>query len=569
MGRQRFSWDDMKGGTEKNLDLHLLVFLLSLTAPLLLYLNRHLDDNRLTSWNWVFDSAGLSRIGLVLVMVLVCAGLISQASFYEKRKPFVLFAAAFVLASSFWSTPEVIVDAARYFTQAKQLSVYGAGYFAEEWGGDIFAWTDLPLVPFLYGLVFKFLGEQRIFIQVLNTFFFSLTVVLTYQLGKTLWNEDTGFRGGLLLLGFPYLYTQVPLMLVDVPTMFFFMLAVVTTVNALKSGGKSRILLAAFALFLVFYVKYSTWLLLTLIPVIYAYFMVINPARATRRGLALGLSALVFIGAFFFIYKDIGELQISFLLEYQKPGLKIWGESYVSTFLFQVHPYITAAALFALITAARKVDFRFLIVGFLLLLFLFMQVKRIRYTVPVFPMLALMAAYGLGEMQNNKLIKQVIFSIVGTSYVVAFMGFLPFLQTLGVGNLQTAGRFVNSVPGTSVEVKSLAGTDAVVNPATAVAVLDIYTEKDLFYEYEPVSPEVLERVKTAPLRFTWEFPVPAYYAVRPAAEDIGALVIISDDPARTVPHDIENKISTYPFQRRFNQSSNIFRHQTFVTVYHK
>ena len=100
-------------------------------------------------------------------------------------------------------------------------------------------------MPFLYGLVFKFFGEQRIFIQVLNTLFYSLTVVLTYQLGKTLWDEDTGFWGGLLLLGFPYLYTQVPLMLVDVPTMFFFMLAVVTCVNALKKGGTGRIVLAA------------------------------------------------------------------------------------------------------------------------------------------------------------------------------------------------------------------------------------------------------------------------------------------------------------------------------------
>ena len=560
---------DIKGGIEKNMDLHLLVFLLSLATPLLLYLNRHLDDNRLTSWNWVFDFVNLSRIGLVLTMVLVCAGLISLVSFYEKSKPFVLFAAAFILASSFWSIPEVIVDAARYFTGAKQLSVNGVGYFAEEWGREIFAWTDLPLVPFLYGLVFKLLGEQRIFIQVLNTLFFSFTVVLTYQLGKTLWDEDTGFRGGLLLLGFPYLYTQVPLMLVDVPTMFFFMLAVVTTVNALKIGGKGRIFLAAFSLFLVFYVKYSTWMLLTLMPVIYAYFICINPTRAARRGLALALLALVFIGAFFFIYKDIGESQIGFLLEYQKPGLKSWGESYHSTFLFQIHPFITAAALFALITAARKLDFRFLIVSFLLLLFLFLQVKRLRYTIPVFPMLALMAAYGLGEMQNKNLIKQVVFSVVGTSYVVAYMGFLPFLQTLGVGNLQAAGNYLNAIPGTSIEVITLAGDNVVVNPATAVPVLDIYTDKKLVYEYEPPLPEFFERVKAAPLRFTWEFPLPRYYSLKPGTRDVDGLVIISDDPGLQVEQNIENITSRYPFHKKFDQSSRIFQHQTFVTVYHK
>ena len=149
---------------------------------------------------------------------------------------------------------------------------------------------------------------------------------------------------------------------------------------------------------------------------------------------------------------------------------------------------------------------------------------------PVFPMLALMAAYGMGEIQNKKLIKHIVFSVVGTSFIVAFMGFLPFLKTLGVQNLQAAGNYLNSIPGTNVEVISLAGDDAVVNPATAVPVLDIYTDKKLLYEYEPISPEVLERVKTAPLRFTWEFPLPEYYSLKPGTKDIDALVIISDDP---------------------------------------
>lgn len=561
----------MKGGKEKDVDQHLFIFILSLATPFVLYFNRHLDDNRLTSWSWVFDFVDLSRIGFTLGAALIFAWLLSQVTFYERSKPFVLFVAAFVMASSFWSVPEVIVDSSRYFTQAKQLSVYGIGYFAEQWGREIFAWTDLPLVPFLYGLVFKCFGEQRIFIQVLNTFFYSSTVVLTYQLGKTLWDEDTGFRGGLLLLGFPYLYTQVPLILVDVPTMFFFMLAVVACVNALKNGGAGRIILAAFSLFLVFYVKYSTWMLLTLLPVIYAYFIGLHPGKAIRRGLVLIKLFLVMAGIFFFVYRDILGPQLSFLLEYQKPGLDRWGESYISTFLFQIHPFITAAALFAIFTAVRKMDFRFLIVSFLLFLFLFLQVKRIRYTMPVFPMFALMAAYGIGETQNKKVTKQVILSVVGTSYVLAFMGFLPFLKTLGIQNLQAAGHYVNSIPGANVEVVSFAGDNAVVNPATAVPVLDIYTRKTLVYEYEPIPPEVLERVKSAPLRFTWELSLPGYYSPKSGTKNknIDALVIISDDLKRPLPQDIQNKASRYPLQKKFNQSSNIFQHQTFVTVYHK
>ena len=559
----------MKNQKQKYMFQHLLVFMLSLAAPLVLYLTRHLDDNRLTSWSWVFNVVSISRLLIVLFVVLLFAWLLSRFSFYERGKPVVLFVTSFVMAASFWSEPEVIVDAARYFTQAKHLKVYGVSYFAEQWGKSIFAWTDLPLVPFLNGLVFKFLGEQRILVQALNTIFYSLTVVLTYQLGKALWDEEVGFRSGILLLGFPYLYTQVPLLLVDVPTMFFFMLAVVTCVYALQKGGTSRIVVASFSLFLIFYVKYSSWVLLTVIPVIYAYFIFQKPVQTMRRGGAISLLSFVLIGILFLLYKDLFMDQFNFLVEYQKPGLKRWSESYVSTFLFQVHPFITAAAFLSFIFAARKMDFRFIIVCFLLLLFLFMQVKRIRYTLPIFPMLALMAAYGIGEIQDKALRKHLVFSIVGTSFVVAFIGFLPLLKSLGVQNLQKSGMYLNTLSAASVEVFSFAGENAVVNPDIGTPVLDIYTDKKIFYEKKQISLQAMEQAQTSPLRFTWEFPLPEYYSLVKKDETVEGLVIITDDPDRPIPEAIENKISQYPERRIFHQSSNIFQHQTFVTVYHK
>jgi len=559
----------MKNQKQQYIFQHLLVFMLSLAAPLVLYLTRHLDDNRLTSWSWVFNVVSISRLLIVLLVVLLFAWLLSRFSFYERGKPVVLFVISFVMAASFWSEPEVIIDAARYFTQAKHLKVYGVSYFAEQWGKSIFAWTDLPLVPFLDGLVFKFLGEQRILVQALNTIYYSLTVVLTYQLGKALWDEQVGFRGGILLLGFPYLYTQVPLLLVDVPTMFFFMLAVVACVYALQKGGTSRIVVASFSLFLIFYVKYSSWVLLTVIPVIYAYFIFQKPVQTMRRGGAIALLSFVFIGILFLLYKDLFMDQLNFLVEYQKPGLKRWSESYISTFLFQVHPFITAAAFLSFIVAARKMDFSFIIVCFLLLLFLFMQVKRIRYTLPIFPMLALMAAYGIGEIQDKGLRKHLVLSIAGTSFVVAFIGFLPLLKSLGVQNLQKSGMYLNTLSAANFEVVSFAGEKAVVNPDLGVPVLDIYTAKKLFYEKKQISLQAMEQAQTSPLRFTWEYPLPEYYSLVKKDETVEGLVIITDDPDRPITEAIENKISQYPERRIFHQSSNIFQHQTFVTVYHK
>ncbi|MBW2467610.1 MAG: glycosyltransferase family 39 protein [Deltaproteobacteria bacterium] len=561
--------EKVKNHSPESLYHHLLVFILSLGTPFVLYLSRHHDNNRLTSWDWVFNVLSPSRFLAVLILVLVVAWLLSRFSFYEKGKPLVLVVTSFVMASLFWSAPEVIIDSARYFTQAKHLKLYGIGYFSEEWGKSIFAWTDLPLIPFLYGLVFKFLGEHRILIQALNTAFYALTVLLTYQLGRTLWDEEVGIWGGWLLLGFPYLYTQVPLMLVDVSTMFFFMLAVVTCLNALKKGGVSRTLLASFSLFLIFYVKYSSWMFLTVIPVICAYFMFQNPVLTIRRGGALAVLSLVLIGILFMVYQDVFMEQIRFLMEYQKPGLKRWSESYVSTFLFQVHPFITAAALFSFVIAARKMDFRFLIISFLFLLFLFLQIKRIRYTLPIFPMFALMAAYGIGVIQNRVLKKHLIFSIVGTSFAVAFVGFLPLLKSLGVKNLLDAGMYLNTLSAENVEVQTLAADNAVVNPDLGVSVLDIYTDRKIYYEKKEISPQKVEQIKGSSLRFTWEYPVPDYYSVVKGNNIMDGLVVISDKIDSPMPESLDKKIRHYPFKKTFQQSSNIFQHQTFITVYHK
>ncbi len=549
---------------------HLLVFLASLAAPFFLYCTRHLDDNRLTSWSWAFATANYPLLLGVLTAALLLAWMLSRVRFHEKARGPALFVASFVMASCFWSEPEVIVDAARYFTQAKQLRVYGVVFFAEEWGKSIFAWTDLPLIPFLYGLVFKFFGESRLLIQLLNTTFYALAVVLTYQLGKTLWDEEMGFQGGVLLLGIPYLYTQVPLMLVDVATMFFFILAAVACVKALQQGGARQILMAAGALFFLFYAKYSSWILLTSVPVICLFFMVQGPLPATRRTGLMALFSLLFIGVVFFIYKDIFLSQIDFLLAYQKPGLKRWSESHVSTFLFQVHPFITAAAFAALFAAARKADFRFVIISFVVLLFLAMGVRRIRYILPLFPMIALMAAYGAEwAIRNRNIRSHLVFSVAATSFVVGFFGFLPLLKTLGVQNLQKSGMFLQGLAAENIEVMSLAGENAVVNPAMAVPLLDIYTTKNLAYSHEPVNAALLERHKNSPLRFTWELPLPEYYAPRTPSGEKDALVIISNDPDWKVPQEAAEKISAYPFHKTFRESSNIFQHQTYVTVYHK
>jgi 4-amino-4-deoxy-L-arabinose transferase-like glycosyltransferase len=248
--------------------LALLVSLVTLTAFAALYVFRSLDDNRLTSWQWAFERADIVWVFPALAVGTALAYAVSGISVPGRWQAPALFVSSFLAAAVLWGAPEVIVDTARYFVQAKYLELYGVGFFLREWGGEIVVWTDLPLVPFLHGLVFSLFGEERIAVQVFTTFLFSATVVVTWLIGRTLWDDTVGGVAGALLLAMPYLLTQAALMLVDVPTMFFLTLAVFTTIKAVRDGDVRFLVAAPVAITLAMLSKYSVWLMLSVVPVI-------------------------------------------------------------------------------------------------------------------------------------------------------------------------------------------------------------------------------------------------------------------------------------------------------------
>ncbi len=255
----------MKLQTDANKS-YILISLLILLSFYTLLISSTLDDNSLTSWHWVFQTVEATKIFAILIAGIFLAYLFSKTRLLEYHPALFLFTSSFFIGMLFWRESEVIVDASRYFTQAKHIEVYGAGYFIREWGRNIAVWTDLPMVPFFYGLIFWIFGESRIYLQIFTTLLFSSAIVLTYLIGKKLWNENLGICAGLLLFGFPYLLTQVPLVLVDVPTMFFLMLAIYLCILALERGG-AYIAAASIAAFLAFFSKISSWFMLSVVPI--------------------------------------------------------------------------------------------------------------------------------------------------------------------------------------------------------------------------------------------------------------------------------------------------------------
>lgn len=544
-----------------------LVALLALSGYALLFALRALDDNRLVSWRWVFASPDLFRLLSLLAAGLLLAYWLSRAPWPAHRAAPALGVAAFLASAPFWSAPETIVDAARYFVQAKHLALYGIGHFVNEWGRQIPAWTDLPLVPFLYGLLFSLAGETRLAIQLLNSLLFAATVVLTYGTGKALWDRSAGLYAALFLLGMPYLLTQVPLMLVDVPAMFFFTLAAYAAITAIERGGSLRLSAAATALALASLTKYSAWIAFAIPPVFAACRARHERRQALARAGAIVLGAALLAGAFLLAKAEVVAGQLALLWDYQAPGLARWQESAVSTFLFQIHPFVTLAALGAVALAVIRKDPRCAGIGAIVLLALLLGGRRIRYLVIVMPMLAVTAAYGLRAIREIPTRRFVAACAAVAALVLAFAGYLPFLRETSAVNLKQAGELLDAMSGDAVEVVVLPPTRSSVNPAVAVPLLDLFTHKRVIFrrDLSPVpSPPPGVRA-SSPVRFTWELPDAPFFLAPPGHRVPVVLVMSALD--QPVPQAVASRLAGYGVVRELAVSERLFRHQTLVRVY--
>ena len=536
----------------------------------LLYHFRSLDDSRVSGWQDVFAVIHPLKTALALVAALILAFAVSRSSFVERKPALFLFVLSFMGAACFWSEPELIADASRYFTQAKHLEIYGISHFFLEWGAGISTWTDLPAVPFLYGMVFSIFGESRTAIQLLNAVLFSSAVVLTYLTGRELWNREIGLYGGMFLLGIPYLYTQVPLMLVDVPSMAFLMLAVYTFILALRKGGV-MIAAAGVSLFFAFFTKYSMWLMLTVIAVIYIAELYRNRRNAPDRYALRGM--IVFFTACFLIFVAIAFMhdemmqQIHLLLTYQKPGLLRWGESFFAIFLFQVHPAVTLLAAASVYFAIRQKDPAYIITAWLVMLVIVLQIRRIRYLILAFPMLCLMAAYGAVQLRKVLNPRFMVFSTAACSFVMALTAFLPFQQSTSAQNIRDAASYLDSLDLQTVEVMTPMPGTYIMNPSASVPVLDLFLRTRLHYRYTESAYPLPEDLETSALRFTWTYKNPPYYAAQGKNEK-RAVAVITDSAGSNLPEEIRNQLKNYAQSRTFSLRDTAYQHQTLVTVYH-
>lgn len=547
----------------------LLVSFCTLIILPVLYIYRTADNNTYTSWRWVFSQTGILQAFFFLLPALLCAYALSRLRFSGRHAYAFIIILSFASIIPLWREPESIIDASRYFVQAKSLKEYGIRYFLDQWGNAINAWTDMPLVPFLYGLIFAGFGEVRLFIEVFNTILFALTAVLTFLIGKKIWDEETGLHAGLLLLGIPYLLTQVPLMLIDVPTMFFLTLSIYAFLHAVEKGGLLWTAAVSLALCMTVFSKYSTWLMLSVIPVISVVLIRREPRKIFGRTFVVFLMTGLLVGMVILLRYDLIRDQLMILRTYQWSGLSRWQEGFLSTFLYQTHPFVTILALCGIYRAVRERDIRFLIAAWFAVLVLVFQIKRIRYIIPLFPLFGLMAAYGMQLIKDRGIKLFISLCIVASSLVIAYSAYLPFLNTTGMANLKHAGRFLNTLNCDPVEVYALPQKSSSGSTFAVIPILDYYTDRRIVSPQDwPGHPQDGTTQKSS-MRFTWETERPEFYSQ--AGADKGcAAVVISSEVLDGMPEDVTvGEPGFFRKLKSFNLPSEVFKYQTIVTIYEK
>ncbi len=534
----------------------LVVLCCAAVLPLLLVV-RSADESTFTSWRWVFPGRAILETCLLVVPAIVLAHLATRALRGRGRR--VLLAVPALAVLPLWAEPETILDASRYFVQAKFLSEYGVARFVAGWGHAVDAWTDLPLVPLLYGVVFSIAGESRPFVQALDTALFAATVLLTWRIGRALWGEDTGLHAALLLAGIPFLLVQVPLLLVDVPTMFFLALATNALLGAVRCGGARSIAAGALAVSAAALSKYSAWPMLLALATA-SVVAAPDRRRGAARAAAVLLAGSAVTAALLSGHLDVVRRQLDLLWSYQRAGLGRWQEGLLSTFAFQSHPLVAALALLGVARALRSRDRRFAVAGCAMVLAVLVGAARARYVVPLLPFVALAAARGLGAFADRRIRTLVATSVVATSLLVAHRAYLPFLERTSLANLARAGAYLDSLPGSTVVVRASPQTSSSGSTFAAIPLLDYATRKTVIAPDAWPDPAAATGAATSSLRFSWELRRPAFY--RDRAAEAGAPVAEISDGAGAPPPGADAAAT-----RRFDRTDDVFRFQTVVVVH--
>ena len=490
-------------------------------------------------WSGV-PTISLGKSLLFLTSALIFSYFLTNVKLELDRRyvPVLLFASAFVISMLLWNMPEVNNDYAYYFDLARTIEINGFSQ-AYQLGTTYF------VMPVLDGYLFKLFGEERIIIQILRTALFALTIVVTYHIGKELWNEKVGLVAGALLLSFPYFLTKSHLMLIDVPLAFFITLSVFAVIKAHKNMKWWAI--AIVAVFLTLFTKKTG-----VVHLGYIMPAVLLVLFAKYRWKILKITMPILIVAGFIVLTNFsgfieGNLQIVLYgqsVAYTSHGI-FWlnPQYFLKSLPIVIGPVAAILAFCSPVLLLKKRDYNLLIPIIWMIFPLFLMVNpAFRHLIPAYPAYALAAAVVLVELEKGISIGKISLKLDEKNWkflfssavlLCIFMALFVFPQIEATHedmNVKEAGEYIDQMELNEIAVLQIKNENFVFigDNKNAANMLDYYTKAKVTY-YQNADP--LKKQSSVP----------------------EAIVVVTETPMSDMPEDLDIYLKDYYLSKIFSK----------------
>ncbi|NOZ82549.1 MAG: hypothetical protein GXN98_01840 [Euryarchaeota archaeon] len=467
-------------------------------------------------------------------------------------------AGVFLLLLTLHTMPELNPDAARYFSEAKFLAVEGVESFVSEWGKRLYVYVDQPLVPFIYGILFKLFGESRLVIQAYNFTLYALLTLLVYRIAQRLWGRRAGSYTALLMLASPYVLSRVPLTLVDVSLSFLTAALAYSLLAGLSHSNSTRHLLTAGAcVALIPFTKLTggVYLLpLVLVPLtLHLRGESLSPRHLmlpVLLGTALALPVLLHLAP---VLKE--QIATAMILKSRMPEIT-GAESVWNLLFYQFSAPVTLLAASGAFMALRRRDWGIALplLWFLVPLVIYHD-TRIRYMIPAYPALALLAGYALARLseQRKSLACFLAIATVLSSLMLLYLAYVPFAQTNSAADLMRAAKYAERIPVESVDVYAVYPASYNSSLALLIPLFDLHSSKEVLVRGESLMPTKEITPEQRNVSWTWSFELPGYYfKLAPPSE---LVAVISPMYYTYLPPLLAERLRNYTLVRTFEAGS--------------
>lgn len=486
-------------------------------------------------------------------MSLLLAHILSE-HWSGRIAPAPLSASVFLLLLTLHTIPELNPDAARYFTEAKFLAVEGVGTFISEWGGKLYVYVDQPLVPFIYGVLFILFGESRLVIQAYNFLLYSLLVLLVYRISAELWDRRAAGFSAMLMLASPYVLSRVPMTLVDVTLSFLTAALAYSLLLGLRRRRAEYLVPAGICVALIPFTKLTG--LVYLLPLAFVPLALhLSGERLALRQLAVPvlLGAALALPLLLHLAPVLREqISLAMILKSRMPEIT-GAESVWNLLFYQFSAPVTLLALAGTCMALRRGERGILLplLWFLVPLILYHD-TRMRYMIPAYPALAMLAGFGLfslSERWNRGTAVFLALAAVLSSLSLLYLAYVPFAHANSAADLMRSAAYAERIPVESIDVYALYPASYNSSLALLIPLFDLHSSKRVIVRGESLMPtrEITPEQKN--VSWTWSFELPGYYfQLAPPSE---LVAVISPMYYTYLPPMLKERLKNYTLVRTF------------------